>query len=266
MNYYIYKIENLKNGKKYIGLTNNIKRRRLRHFTDLRGRRHDNKFLQKEFDAFGENSFSFEEILNGDYTELEIGELEKKYIEIYESYYEGYNQNQGGNFGATNGGTQLVMSDLINILCALEFMNKPGQVLADIYGVSRTTISRIKKGESHQAAQEVYRNMPREEKLLTYAKFEGEIGLKEKKFKSTVLKAKRQLSQIDVYLILLNSERKIVTQKEMAKIVGVKSTYTLACIINEETYKDHSFDFKKLGNEQKDNLASLLRNRQMKTH
>lgn len=35
--YYIYKIENLLNHKKYIGLTNNIQRRRARHFTDLRG-------------------------------------------------------------------------------------------------------------------------------------------------------------------------------------------------------------------------------------
>lgn len=34
--YYIYKIENLINEKKYIGLTNNIKRRRARHFTDLK--------------------------------------------------------------------------------------------------------------------------------------------------------------------------------------------------------------------------------------
>ena len=43
--YYIYKIENLKNGKKYIGLTNNIQRRRSRHFTDLKCNRHDNSFL-----------------------------------------------------------------------------------------------------------------------------------------------------------------------------------------------------------------------------
>ena len=43
--YYIYKIENLINQKKYIGLTNNIQRRRARHFTDLKNGRHDNHFL-----------------------------------------------------------------------------------------------------------------------------------------------------------------------------------------------------------------------------
>nr|DAN97146.1 MAG TPA: intron associated endonuclease [Caudoviricetes sp.] len=47
--YYIYKIENLVNHKIYIGLTNNIRRRRIRHFSNLRHNCHDNSFLQDEF-------------------------------------------------------------------------------------------------------------------------------------------------------------------------------------------------------------------------
>jgi len=43
--YYIYKIENLKNHKVYIGLTNNLIRRKNRHFSDLRRNCHDNNFL-----------------------------------------------------------------------------------------------------------------------------------------------------------------------------------------------------------------------------
>ena len=50
--YYIYKIENEINHKKYIGLTNNIVRRRGRHFGDLRRNKHDNSFLQKEFNIY----------------------------------------------------------------------------------------------------------------------------------------------------------------------------------------------------------------------
>ena len=61
--YYIYKIENLINHKTYIGLTNNIVRRRNRHFTDLRCNRHDNSFLQKEVNIFGLDNFSFEKFL-----------------------------------------------------------------------------------------------------------------------------------------------------------------------------------------------------------
>ena len=41
------------NQKKYIGLTNNIQRRRARHFTDLKNGRHDNHFLQKEYNIYG---------------------------------------------------------------------------------------------------------------------------------------------------------------------------------------------------------------------
>ena len=78
--YYIYKIENLINHRKYIGLTNNIQRRRNRHFTDLRCNRHDNSFLQKEFNIYGINNFSFDEIYQGDITSEEIGEKEKYYI------------------------------------------------------------------------------------------------------------------------------------------------------------------------------------------
>lgn len=54
--YYIYKIENLINHKKYIGLTNNIKRRRNRHFSDLEGNRHCNSFL-KLFNIKSKNTF-----------------------------------------------------------------------------------------------------------------------------------------------------------------------------------------------------------------
>lgn len=141
--YYIYKIENLQNGKKYIGLTNNIKRRRARHFTDLKRNRHDNHFLQKEYNIYGKDSFVFSVEFKGEVDFKTISEKEIEYIEKYDSYKNGYNQNSGGNFGPSNGGSQLTQSDIFNILAALEFMSRPGQILANIYNVSRTTISRI---------------------------------------------------------------------------------------------------------------------------
>lgn len=147
--YYIYKIENLINHKKYIGLTNNVARRRTRHFTDLRCHRHDNSFLQKEFDIYGEENFSFNIEFEGDISSEEISIKEKEYIAFYDSYKNGYNQNEGGNFGPSNGGSHLTESDIYNILSVLEFMSRPGQILSDIFDVSRTTISRIKQGINH---------------------------------------------------------------------------------------------------------------------
>ena len=72
--YYIYKIENEVNHKKYIGLTNNIQRRRNRHFTDLNCNRHDNSFMQKEFNIYGQNNFSFKEVFKGDVSYNEISD------------------------------------------------------------------------------------------------------------------------------------------------------------------------------------------------
>ena len=114
--YYIYKIENLVNHKKYIGLTNNIARRKCRHFGDLKRGVHDNQFLQKEYNIYGLENFSFTIEYQGDCPEYEIGEKEKEFIKKYDSYKNGYNQNEGGNFGASNGGTQLTQTDIFNIL------------------------------------------------------------------------------------------------------------------------------------------------------
>jgi hypothetical protein len=91
MKYYIYKIENLVNHNKYIGLTNNIARRKHRHFSDLRYGHHDNSFLQEEYDKYGEENFSFNIEFEGDVSYQEISELEHEFVTRYDSYHNGYN-------------------------------------------------------------------------------------------------------------------------------------------------------------------------------
>lgn len=259
--YYIYKIENLINHKKYIGLTNNISRRRARHFTDLRYHRHDNKFLQKEFDIYGEENFSFNIEFEGDVTSQEIGEKEKEFINFYDSYCNGYNQNEGGNFGPSNGGTQLTQSDIFNILAAIEFMTRPGQVLSDIYGVSRTTISRIKRGINHNQYKEKYNNLAYDDRKKIYSTLCDSIDLIHKKNNSSKIASKRQLTQEQVYLIFLNEElNRPITIDDLTIKLGVSSSNTLYCVLREETYKDYNALYKKLTQEQKDRLATLLRN------
>lgn len=260
MRYYIYKIENLVNHKIYIGLTKNIGRRRCRHFGDLKRNVHDNHFLQKEYNIYGAENFSFNIEYENDCTDYEIGEKEKEYIKKYDSYRNGYNQNEGGNFGASNGGSQLTQTDIFNILACLEFMSRPGQVLADIYEVSRTTISRIKKGENHNQYKEEYEKLSFEERKAFYEIFCESTNLIEKKANSTIIASKRKLNEKQVHLILYNFEKNILPRARMAEIVGVKSTYTLDCIKKGLTYKDYSLSYLKLTQEQKNELASLLSN------
>lgn len=259
--YYIYKIENLKNNKKYIGLTNNIARRRARHFTDLKCNRHDNSFLQKEYNIYGQDSFSFEVVFEGDVTEQVISDKEKEYIAFYDSYRNGYNQNEGGNFGPSNGGSHLTQSDIFNILSAIEFMTRPGQVLADIYQVSRTTISRIGRGVNHNQYKELYNNLPIEDREKIYNIFCESYSLNEKRANSSKLRGKRQLTEQQVHLVFLNEELKRPMPIEyLATKLGVSSTNTIYCILKHKTYEDYFLSYQKLSQSEKKELATLLRN------
>lgn len=259
--YYIYKIENLQNHKKYIGLTNNIARRRSRHFTDLRGNRHDNSFLQKEFNIYGQNNFSFSIEYSGDITYEEISEKEKEYIKKYDSYRNGYNQNEGGNFGPSNGGSHLTQSDIFNICSALEFCSRPGGVLSKMFEVSLTTISRIKHKENHIQWIEEYEKLPLKERKNIYDIFCQSSNFYDKKVHQTILKNKRMLSKEQVFMILYNFEFPQITRAEMAARVGVKSAYTLDCIKKGITYKDYALEYNQLTNNEKQKIVSLFSNK-----
>lgn len=86
-------------------------------------------------------------------------------------------------------------SDILNILACLEFKSRPGQVLADIYGITRTTISRIKKGINHVEVYEKYYSLSITERKSIYKIFCDSTNFIEKKTYSTIIKNKRQLSR-----------------------------------------------------------------------
>lgn len=61
---FVYRIFNKKNGRMYIGSTNNYIARKHEHFGSLRKGTHHNKNLQLDFNEFKESSFVFEIIVN----------------------------------------------------------------------------------------------------------------------------------------------------------------------------------------------------------
>jgi group I intron endonuclease len=83
MNCGIYKIENIKNKKIYIGSSMNLDSREYKHFWMLNKNIHDNNYLQHSFNKFGKDSFFFEVIEVCSFDELIV--KENYYINKYNS-------------------------------------------------------------------------------------------------------------------------------------------------------------------------------------
>ena len=77
----IYCIENIINNKKYIGLTNDVYRRKCEHFSHLRCGTHKNSHLQHAWNMYGEDNFIFY-ILEKCGIDI-IDERERHYISLY---------------------------------------------------------------------------------------------------------------------------------------------------------------------------------------
>lgn len=92
----IYCIENLNTNKKYIGQSVNIGDRWAKHKSELNRNIHDNDYLQKAWNKYGESQFSFYVVEECPIEDLDA--KEKYYIEYYDSINreKGYNLKTGG--------------------------------------------------------------------------------------------------------------------------------------------------------------------------
>lgn len=93
----IYMIQNLVNGKMYIGRAVDIERRWRKHRSELNGGYHRNKHLQKSWRKYGQENFEFTIICECD--ESQLNNMEIDYIaklKTYDPDY-GYNKTYGGD-------------------------------------------------------------------------------------------------------------------------------------------------------------------------
>ena len=96
----IYKIENLVNGKVYIGQTIKKPVRRYQlHKCRLKLNKHENAYLQNAWNKYGEENFSFSVL--GFYNLNELDKMEVKYIQEYRELKICYNLESGGHFRKT---------------------------------------------------------------------------------------------------------------------------------------------------------------------
>lgn len=114
---YIYSITNLKNKKRYIGITTNTYNRKRVHFWALDNDKHSNKKLQNAYNKYRKECFAFE-IVETIETEDRMLALQREsfYIKKYDSYRKGYNKSLGFDGSALQKRTEetsIKMSDFM---------------------------------------------------------------------------------------------------------------------------------------------------------
>lgn len=146
----IYKIENLINGKSYIGQSVNIKSRWRQHKTTAFNSSSSsyNYPLYQAIRKYGLENFNFSIIEQCDISSL--NERETYWIQKYNSFNNGYNQNEGGS----NAGHFIKLSKekVLEIIEVLKTSKENSETIGAQFGVSGRTIRSINTGE--QSPQE----------------------------------------------------------------------------------------------------------------
>ena len=91
----IYKITCLANNKSYIGQSVSIKRRWATHQRELAAGTHYNVYLQRAYNKYGKDNFTYEilELCSKD----KLNEREQFYVKIFDTFENGYNCDRGGH-------------------------------------------------------------------------------------------------------------------------------------------------------------------------
>ena len=94
----IYSITNVVTGDMYIGQTiQDFEKRWKSHISALNRGNHDNEYLQRSWNKYGEDAFKFKAIYYCDELDI-LNDLEKYYIKKYDTYNNGFNMTEGGDY------------------------------------------------------------------------------------------------------------------------------------------------------------------------
>lgn len=175
----IYCWTNKQNGKKYIGQSVNIERRRIQHIAGAG--KYSTKF-SRALEKYGLNNFSFE-ILEETTIEL-LNEKETYYIKKLNSHHldgHGYNMNYGGdqeNLGQDNPNAKLTDNEVLEIRNRIFIENEiPKEVYKDFE--DKISYSRFWSAFHGDTFKNVDTSMIRNLEKITHGSFNGRSKLNE---------------------------------------------------------------------------------------
>ncbi len=109
----VYKIQNLRDGMRYVGASRQIEKRWTQHDVALRNGTHLNLSLQKEFSMFGSEIFQYS-VLELSSEEL-LFEAEKRWIRFYSPYVYNVNKHSKESLIHTRSNATLIERNLVRI-------------------------------------------------------------------------------------------------------------------------------------------------------
>jgi len=144
MNNTVYTYTNAFNGKMYIGITNNVARRKKEH----KNGKHPNSKFFKAIKKYGFNNFEYSEIMSN-LSREEATLLECYLIACGDSFKNGYNATPGGDGGATSVGVKNASSKITEetVIKILED-NCSTADAAKKYNTSEGIVYNVRKGNT----------------------------------------------------------------------------------------------------------------------
>lgn len=255
---YIYKIKNKENNLNYIGITNNLNKRRWKHFNSLRKGIHYNKHLQGDYNLYGEKAFIFEEV------ECIFSDFKKRenyWMKEYDSVRNGYNIISGGT-GICKETTIKKMSnshkgkispkrvipdiEAIRIYSLFYFYGKMIRPLSKITGYSRDSLHSLYTG--YENIDCLFNNFTIKTK---FAIFEESMNI----YKIDIKKL-TYLPENVFYLIHFYFNEKVYNEEELKEIFGKQDKRVIKNIVigkvKPDVYKKYHY-----GNIEKSKLLEL---------
>lgn len=188
----IYEIKNTKTNKRYVGSSSQLNKRKIRHFSSLRNNRHENRYIQEDWNIYGEKHFVFNVLESVD---------DSKDLLIREGYWmnklKSDDRMYGYNiYGFDSDGNVVVPKEVINQIIKntnhLEGIHHPNSKLTNEAVVDITT--RVDKGENVLKLADEYQI----DKSTVYQIANNEVWKSVKRKTAKKHRHDRKLTEIDV--------------------------------------------------------------------